>query len=238
MNKHLVFQLLFILSPLTFARAENPDQQSPQDIEWHEDQIRNEFADAIDSDSLTTRSQQAILQKYNHLDPQRWIPTPLLQRAVLYFDQNKSKFNNKNYVTVVDLGVRSNNYRFFLINMATGQVERYRTAHGEGSDQNNDGFAESFGNIPNSKKSSLGFVKTGEIYSGSFGRSLRLDGLSSTNSNIRRRAVVFHGWKYTQEANQIQIRSWGCITMDLSLKDAVISKIANGSLMLVGTSTP
>lgn len=238
MNKHLVFQLLFILSPFTFAHAENPDQQSPQDIEWHESQIRSEFADAVESDSLNVRSQQAVLQNYNHIDPRRWIPTPLLQRAILYFDQNKSKFKNKNYVTVVDLGVRSNNYRFFLINMTTGQVERYRTAHGEGSDQNNDGFAESFGNIPNSKKSSLGFVKTGEIYSGSFGRSLRLDGLSSTNSNIRRRAVVFHGWQHTQEANQIQIRSWGCITMDLSFKDAVISKIANGSFMLVGTSTP
>ena len=238
MNTHpaqLLCFLIFIANPFSFAYGENPDQQTEEEIQTHAYNITHEFADAVNTDELNLRTQQNILQNYNHIDRQRWIPTSLLQKALVYFDQNKTKFRNKNYVTIVDLGARSNNYRFFLINMTNGAVERYRTTHGEGSDVNNDGFAESFGNIPNSKKSSLGFVRTGEIYSGSFGRSLRLDGLSTTNSNIRRRAVVFHGWEYTREANQIQPRSWGCITMDTTLKDAVISKIANGSFMLVDT---
>src|SRR5690606_5467249 len=117
-----------------------------------------------------------------------------------------------------------------------GKVERFRTTHGKGSDANNDGYAEVFGNEIGSGMSSLGYVRTAEVYSGNFGRSVRLDGLSATNSNIRARAVVFHGWDGVKEGDFIQGLSRGCITMDWNFKDAVLEKIKEGSFMYVGLS--
>jgi hypothetical protein len=170
------------------------------------------------------------------LDPKHWVPANLLRDAVTYFDANKAHFKNKNYITIVDFTPRSNKYRFFLIDMKTGAVERFHTTHGMGSDENKDGYAESFGNENGSGKSSLGFVRTAEVYSGNFGPSVRLDGLSATNSNLRARSVVFHGWDGVKEGDVIQGLSRGCITLDWKFKDAVLEKIKEGSLLYVGLS--
>ena len=232
--KIIIFLLICISGNKVFA--ENPDRESWSKIQAAQQKISQEFADVIEPDQLFEKQAQRALSGYNHLDPNRWVPSNLLSSAVLYFDKNKSKFKNQNYITVVDFSPRSNNYRLFIINLKTGVVQRYRTSHGEGSDVNNDGYAESFGNVPGSRKSSLGYVRTAEVYSGSFGRSIRLDGLSSTNSKIRERAVVFHGWAPNVEANQIQPRSWGCVTIDTDYRDAVINQIKGGSLMLVNLS--
>jgi hypothetical protein len=230
-----IIVLTILITGLT-AHAENPDRESWSKIQAAQELISQEFADVVEPDQLFQKQAERVLSGYNHLDPYRRVPSNLLASAVLYFDQNKAKFKNQKYITIVDLAPRSNNYRLFIINMATGSVERFRTTHGEGSDRNRDGYAESFGNVPGSKKSSLGYVRTAEVYYGSFGRSLRLDGLSSTNSKIRQRAVVFHGWSPVVEANQIQPLSWGCVTIDPDYRDGVIDKIKDGSLMLVNLS--
>jgi hypothetical protein len=47
--------------------------------------------------------------------------------------------------------------------------------------------------------SSLGVYKTAETYNGKHGLSLRLDGLSPTNSKARERAVVVHGADYVED---------------------------------------
>lgn len=233
--KIILFLSIFICG--TKVYAENPDRESWAKIKAAEAKIAQEFADVVEPEQLFEKQAQRALTGYNHLDPNRWVPSNLLASAVLYFDKNKSKFKNQNYITVVDFSPRSNNYRLFIINLKTGKVQRYRTTHGEGSDTNRDGYAESFGNVPGSRKSSLGYVRTAEVYYGSFGRSLRLDGLSSTNSKIRQRAVVFHGWAPVVEANQLQPLSYGCVTIDTDYRDQVIDQIKNGSLMLVHLST-
>lgn len=228
--------LASIIFATSIALAENPDQESAAKIQAAREQIEAEFGDALLPEEIFDKSTEFTLFQYNHVDPKRWVPSDLLAKALLYFDKNKSKFKNQNYITVVNLGARSNNYRLFVINIKTGAVERYRTSHGEGSDANRDGYAESFGNVPESKKSSIGYARTAEVYYGAFGRSLRLDGLSKTNSRIRERAIVFHGWKPNVEANQLQPLSWGCVTIALPYRDAFIDKIKNGSLMLVDTA--
>lgn len=217
--------------------AENYDQQSPQIVLKMRQQIEKEFAGTEEAFAINNRSQErSVLRNYEHLDPKHWVPEDLLKTAVLFYDKNKTKFSNKKFMTIVDFNPRSDKHRFYLLDMQSGQVERYRTTHGEGSDYNNDGYADDFGNIPNSKKSSLGFARTAEVYYGKFGRSLRLDGLSSSNSKIRQRAIVFHGWAPVKEAPQLQPLSWGCITMDLAFRDRVLDKIKEGSLMYVGLS--
>ena len=175
--------------------------------------------------------QAAILKSYDYVDPKRVINTTALKNALLYFDKNKSKFANKKYVSLIDFSKRSTQARFHIIDMNTGSVWSIHTAHGKGSDSDHDGYAEKFSNKSGSNASSLGYYKAAETYYGSHGLSLRLDGLSSTNSNARRRAVVIHGASYVKESSSIQGRSWGCPAVTMSYRDKVVNALKGGSLI-------
>lgn len=174
---------------------------------------------------------QSIEDRYSHLDPQNLIETNALTAAVLYFDQNQEKIKNKNYISLIDFNKRSSEARFFIVDMKSGEVWAIHTAHGKGSDENHDGYADLYSNHPGSNASSLGFYLTAETYIGKHGRSLTLDGLSDTNSNARSRAIVIHGASYISESSVIQGRSWGCPAIADSLRDRVISLLQGGSLI-------
>jgi hypothetical protein len=109
-------------------------------------------------------------------------------------------------------------------------------AHGSGSDKANDGYAEKFSNVSGSNASSLGFYMTAETYNGKHGLSLRLDGLSSTNSNVRARAVVIHGASYVSDSDIKAGRSWGCPAVSMASKDKVIKMLKGGSIIYAGLS--
>lgn len=172
-----------------------------------------------------------ILKKYSYVDPQRLIRPELLEKALEVYDQNPGTFANRQYLSVIDFREPSDRLRLFIIEMKSGSVEALHTAHGEGSDSNDDGWAESFSNIPGSKQSSVGIYRTAETYSGAFGFSLRLDGLSPTNSKVRSRAIVVHGWSKMNDNNIKQIRSWGCPAISEINRDRIIHQIKNGSLI-------
>lgn len=190
-----------------------------------------EAANMVEENAVATSTKSAILKEYDYVDPNRAINTDALAKALIYFDSNKSKIKNKNYVTVIDFGAKSTKARFHIIDMKTGKVWSIHVAHGKGSDSNHDGYAEKFSNKSGSKASSLGYYLTGSTYNGSNGLSLRLDGLSSTNSNARGRAVVIHGASYVKEKSVIQGRSWGCPAVASSLKTKVINMLKNGTLI-------
>jgi hypothetical protein len=213
---------------------EGIDVESPAEIARAHAKIDALFNDAVQPEALSPSEQIQILSKYGHIDPRNEVPTDLLKTALLYFDKNQDKFSNKNYIAIVDFKPRSDKYRLFIINIASGAVEKYHTTHGLHSDKN--GYAVAFGNVVNSGKSSLGFIRTDHDYVGKFGRAVRLDGLSSTNSNVRERAVVFHGWDEVHEKNVIQGLSWGCITLDYAIRDHVLDEMQDGALMYVGVS--
>jgi hypothetical protein len=191
-----------------------------------------EFKDVVFSASEKSQ----ILSKYAHLDPNRIVPTGLLEKAVTYFEANKSLFANQEYLSVIDFSKKSTKVRFFVVDLQSGAVWAMHTAHGKGSDSNNDGIAESFGNVLNSGKSSLGFYRTAETYIGRNGNSLRLDGLSSTNSKARSRAVVIHGSNYVSEVDKIQGLSLGCPAVTHAFRDKLIGQIKEGSLIYAGLS--
>jgi hypothetical protein len=181
--------------------------------------------------SYTESEKSAVLAGYDHLDPNHIVPTQAMQDALLYFTKNKSKFANQNYISVINFGQSSKEKRFYIINLQSGAVWAIHTAHGKGSDANHDGYAEKFSNVSGSNASSLGAYRAAETYSGSHGLSLRLDGLSDTNSNARNRAVVIHGADYVQESNVIQGRSWGCPAVAMENRDAVVKYLKGGSLI-------
>jgi hypothetical protein len=177
-----------------------------------------------------------MMSKWSHLDPSKVVPAKLLSEALAYFEANAARIKNQKVLTIIDFSKQSGKKRFFVIDLKTGIVDQQVTSHGSGSDPNNDGVADSFSNVSGSNASSLGFYLAAETYVGKWGRSMRLDGLSTTNSNARARAVVIHGADYVLDGNAQQGRSWGCPALPLAKKDAVIDKLTGGSLIYAALS--
>jgi hypothetical protein len=66
---------------------------------------------------------------------------------------------------------------------------------------------------------------------------MRLDGLESTNSNARERAIVLHGADYVSQ-NYINDfgrigRSLGCPAVEMSVVANLVTKLQGGSLYLI-----
>ena len=156
-----------------------------------------------------------------------------LTNAFEFYDENHRKIKNKDWITIFDIGQHSGNRRMYVINMNTGDVKAIHTAHGKKSDTNHDGVATRFSNSSGSNKSSLGFMLTAETYSGKHGYSMRLDGLESRNSRVRRRAIVVHGANYVNPNWGKMGRSLGCPAVSWGNRDWVINTIKNGSLFYI-----
>lgn len=231
----LIFCIFLLSAVPALALEAEGDIPSEGEIEEARLQVERDFS-RVERKAFVNESE--VLNRYSYLDRKKEVPQVLLRKAILYFDANKAAFRNQRYISIVDFSKRSNLPRFFLINMNDGTVASLRTTHGSGSDRENDGYAESFGNLSGSNKSSLGFYKVAEDYHGRFGHSIRLDGLSSTNSNARARAVVVHGYDYAWEKNVIQGLSWGCIAVAWEVRDMVLERLKGGSLLYAGLSLP
>lgn len=215
---------------------ENPDLgqeydiPSKEEVEKAEAEIQSLFPNK-DQVIMTAQERAEVLASYSHLDPARVIPKRLLENAVVFFEANKGSFSNKKYISIVDFSANSRHARMYVVDLQTGIVTQNRTSHGVGGDSTHDGFVERLSNVNGSFMSSKGFYRVAEIYSGKYGRSVRLDGLSATNSRARARAIVIHGADYVREANVIQGRSQGCFALSWSLKDSIVSLLAGGSLL-------
>ncbi|SCK36577.1 L,D-transpeptidase catalytic domain [Variovorax sp. HW608] len=98
---------------------------------------------------------------------------------------------------VVDFSRHSAKPRFHVVERSSGQVvQSFIVAHGIGSAAPaDDGYAEAFSNLEGSEASSLGLYRTGDTYVSEqleHGLSMRLHGLSPSNSNAYKRLIVVH----------------------------------------------
>ncbi|MBC7714238.1 MAG: murein L,D-transpeptidase catalytic domain family protein [Rhizobacter sp.] len=178
-------------------------------------------------------SVSARASDYSHLDPDHIIPKNLLFQAEDYYDQNLDKIQNKRVMGIIDFKKHNSKRRFYIIDMESGRVESYLTAHGKNSDPKHTGYATKFSNTPDSLMTSLGFYMTAETYDGKNGYSLRLDGLSATNSNARDRAIVIHGADYVTPGNLIG-RSSGCPAVEQRYHADLIDRLKGGALLYAG----
>jgi hypothetical protein len=172
-------------------------------------------------------------EQYSHLDPDRIVPEKLLEEAVNYYETHLSSIKNRRVLGVIDFKKHNSKERFYIIDMESGRVEKFLAAHGKNSDPDYDGYATKFSNTPNSNMTSLGFYLTAETYYGKNDYSLRLDGLSATNSNARERAIVIHGADYVSPGPKIG-RSEGCPALDRRYTQEVIDQIKGGALLYAG----
>jgi hypothetical protein len=181
--------------------------------------------------SYSAIEKKEILAKYNHLDPQRIVPTKALEEAVLFFNYHRGRLNNKNYISIINYKPHATKARYFLLDMKSGRVQVYHVAHGKNSDPDNDGYATRFSNVNGSLMSSLGFMFTQEEYQGGNGLSLRLSGVSDSNYRVRERLIVVHGSNYIGPGKDKPGRSWGCPAINHAYTNYLINRISYGSLI-------
>lgn len=144
------------------------------------------------------------------------------------------------FSAVVDFSRHSSEPRFHVVERRSGEiVQSFVVAHGIGSAAPaNDGYAEVFSNVEGSEASSLGLYRTGDTYMSEqldHGLSMRLHGLSPSNSNAYKRLIVVHGHWYMEPRN-IRKRgsaglSEGCMVFSYKDRDVVVGLLKGGALI-------
>jgi hypothetical protein len=181
--------------------------------------------------------------------PQHLLDLTLLKSALDSYALHNCRYGNLSgpaQFVIVDFAKPSNEPRMFRIDLKTGEGidKAFLVAHGSGSDPDDDGIAQNFGNGQDSLMSSLGAARGAEIYTGINGRSLRLDGLDQTNSAMRSRDIVAHS--YQPEArryfnaslrltrNGRPGRSEGCFVVEPYLREWLFDQLADGGFLYAG----
>ena len=166
-----------------------------------------------------------------------------LQREVFFkaykgynFLLKKGLVRKKNILTVCDYSQSSNNKRLYVIDLKeTRMLFNTFVSHGRNSGGE---FANTFSNLIESNKSSLGFMLTAETYNGKAGYSMRFDGMEAgINDKVRIRDIVLHG-SYFVNAQMVETRgiignSLGCPAIPNDKRNQVIEAIKGGSCFYI-----
>jgi hypothetical protein len=168
--------------------------------------------------------------------------------SVKYCDEKKRepltkklKIEEHRYVVVVDFSKPSTEERFNLIDLKTGEVQKFLTTHGRGSGKSI--WAYKFSNIKDSNQSSLGLYYIGESYQGSHGTMLRLYGLERSNDQAYNRDIVIHKAIYARKEFIAQKNpttkapwgrlgvSWGCPAVSPETLKIIEPLLKDGAIM-------
>jgi hypothetical protein len=143
--------------------------------------------------------------------------------------------SQERYWAIVDFSQPSTSKRLYVFDTVAKKVDSYLVAHGRGSEGANN-IPAIFSNQNGSNSSSLGIYRTLGEYNGHHGRSLRLEGLESSNSNVLARGVVMHTADYVSESFIRQTgrigRSEGCFAVERSVGDTLINELKNGAYII------
>jgi hypothetical protein len=163
------------------------------------------------------------------------IDPSLLRRALDALEQHHDSIIYRDFIGVADFSLPSRAPRFHVVNLAEGRVRSHLVAHGRGSDPAHTGWLERFSNEPRSNATSAGAYRTGCLYVGAHGRSMRLEGLDPTNSNALSRAIVVHAAWYVNEAmidhSGMLGRSQGCFAVADSSLAEIMARLGPGRLI-------
>jgi hypothetical protein len=176
---------------------------------------------------------QLALGRTESVDSQ--IAPGLLQRALGALERHRDSIIYRDFIGVADFSLPSRAPRFHLVKLSDGSVRSHLVAHGRGSDPSRTGWLERFSNEPRSNATSAGAYRTGSIYAGAHGHSMRLEGLDPTNSNALSRAIVVHGAWYVSEEmigySGMLGRSEGCFAVAGSSLPEIMTGLGPGRLI-------
>jgi hypothetical protein len=165
----------------------------------------------------------------------RAVSPTLLHRALDALDRHRDSIDHRDAIGIADFSLPSRAPRFHLLNLADGTATSHLVAHGRGSDPTHTGWLERFSNEPRSQATSAGAYRTDALYVGEHGRSMRLEGLDSTNDHAAARAIVVHGAWYVSEEIITHFgmlgRSEGCLAVANSSLDEVLARLGPGRLI-------
>jgi hypothetical protein len=161
------------------------------------------------------------------------IDPELFARAKAALDQHQ--IYARDTIAIADFSKPSSEPRFHVVDLASGQVESHRVAHGRGSDPAHSGYLERFSNDFGSYATSNGTYVTGDYYDGKYGLSMKVRGLDWSNSNAEPRAIVIHNAWYAED-DMIPLhgqlgRSEGCFAMSRLSQCEVMRKLAGGRMI-------
>lgn len=166
------------------------------------------------------------------------VPPSLLHRALAALEQHRGVIEHRDVIAIADFSLPSRSPRFHLVNLGDGSVSSHWVAHGRGSDPDRTGWLEHFSNEPHSNATSAGAYRTADVYLGKHGRSIRLAGLDTTNSNAEPRGVVVHGAWYVSKEMVGQWgmlgRSEGCFAVSQDNLDELLTRLGPGHLIYAG----
>lgn len=134
----------------------------------------------------------------------------------------------------VDLSLHSGRRRFVVWSFEHQRpLLTCPVSHGSGSQSSHvrSRYA-SLSNEDGSHLSSIGRALVAERYEGRYGVAYRLDGLDATNSNLRSRCVVLHGWQHTTSYPIYPLStvgSWGCPVLSTRMMRRVDEILKNES---------
>ena len=156
-----------------------------------------------------------------------------LDEAFRSLDAHAGDVSQPRFLTLIDFSRRSTSPRMHVIDLETGAHESLLVAHGKGSDPDHDGFADRFSNVVGSEMSSVGAYRTGEIYYGENGLSLRLVGLDPSNDKAVERAIVMHGADYVSPYRPVLGRSQGCPAIEPKHVSRVLPMLSGGTFLYI-----
>lgn len=141
----------------------------------------------------------------------------------------------RDIAAIADFGLHSAVPRFHFANLESGTVESFLVAHGQGSDQEHDGWLKHFSNQNGSNATSRGAYVTWEWYVGKYGTSVRLGGLEPDNSAALDRAIVLHSADYARPEHVARWgklgRSNGCFAMAPGDFNQALLRLSGGRLI-------
>lgn len=186
----------------------------------------------VPTEPLFVPAPQALVK----LDPQGQIRKALLDDALVALERHGDRIARKEQIYLVDFQQHSSKPRLFRLDMTSGEVVAWRTAHGRNSDPAHTGFAQRFSNVKDSGESSVGAYVTAGMSSGAkHGANVLLDGLDPTNDEARDRAIIVHAADYCEPsflAREGKLgRSLGCFSLSQADLDVVRPAMDSGRLL-------
>lgn len=138
----------------------------------------------------------------------------------------------------VDLSRHSGRRRFVVWDfVAKKAILCAPVSHGSGSQLSRQRSAYArLSNIDGSHLSSSGRALVAERYEGRYGVAYRLDGLDESNSLLRSRSVVLHGWEHTTSFPiwpLATVGSFGCPVLSQKMMSRVDDLIKNESKVVL-----
>jgi hypothetical protein len=159
----------------------------------------------------------------------------LLARARAALNQHSGQIANRDVIAIADFSLPSRQPRFHLVDVASGRVGSHLVAHGRGSDPGHTGWLEHFSNDQGSNATCAGAFRTDGFYVGAHGRSIRLSGLDTSNSNALGRGIVVHSAWYVSpdmaRSHGVLGRSEGCFALSPASLEEVMARLGPGHMI-------